>query len=127
MKTLHGLIACLLLAPLVGVIPGCGKQENSKSGATAEKKDDAASSKTASSDGAPPRLPPPPDLVMPQVPEPKPIVPVKPAGLVKKKERTKATESVALTAEEFAAEIRKSPDAAAKKFEPVWIELSGVV
>jgi tRNA_anti-like len=125
MKTLHGTIACLLLAPLIAAVPGCGKQEASKP--AAENKNDAASPKTASSDGAPPRLPPPPDLVMPQVPEPKPIVPAKPAGLVKKKDRTKATESVALTAEAFAAEIRKSPDAAAKKFEPVWIELSGVV
>lgn len=125
MKTLHGMIACLLMASLIAAVPGCGKQEASKP--AAEKKGDAAPAKTASSDGAPPRLPPPPDLVMPQVPEPKPIVPAKPAGLVKKKDRTKATESVALTAEAFAAEIRKSSDAAAKKFEPVWIELSGVV
>ena len=116
----------LFLATLIA-IPGCGKQDAPTPVVTAEKKDGAVPSAPTPKETAPATLPPPPPLVMPQIDDKKPAVVVgKPTVLVKKK-RSNATETVSLTAEAFAAEIRKNADAAAAKFEPVFVELSGTV
>ena len=122
-SVVYGAIAILLAA----AAPGCGKQEASKPVAAAHNKDDGQSSKDGDKPapvaGGSDKLVVPP-LVLPQE-TPKPIV-AKPTAIAKK-ERVKPTGTVALTAEAFGAEIRKSADDAAKKFEPVFVELTGIV
>ncbi|GEM_PF-6987933 len=106
------MLAIALTAPLGGA--GCGKQDAPKPVAVAPSKDHGAE---------PAKLPPLPvatplDAKKPDVPK---------VVVVARKDRAKPTETMTLTAEAFGGEIRKSADDAARKFENVYVELTGVV
>ncbi|MCI0684771.1 MAG: OB-fold putative lipoprotein [Gemmataceae bacterium] len=120
---------CLVLTAI-----GCGRQDAPNTTVAAAKKDGDASPKA---DKAP--LPPPPGLTPQVFPPPphydiptaktkqpavtKPKVPVVPV----KKTRVKPTATVSLTAEAFGGEIQKDAEAAERKYESVFVELTGTV
>jgi putative nucleic acid binding protein len=114
--------AILFLLPiLMWVQLGCSRQPSPP-----------ASVPTSTADPTPPRsssTTPTTTEKSPLEVKPPPPVAAKPvsAAPVAKKERRAPTETVALAADVFAAEIRKNPADAARKFEPALIELSGVV
>jgi len=130
------MIAGLSLAALSLVsAAGCGKQDAPKATGAVKKEGETPSKATqAEKDTVP--LPPPPNFPpLPKVELPKEtdkgkdpvVVKPKPPPVVVKKERVKPTDSVALTAEAFGGEFKKDAEAAAKKFEAVFVELTGVV
>ena len=127
--------ALSLAAMSVVSIAGCGKQEEPAPPKVAAKKD-GETPKVAQTDKdsfpPPPMFPPPPQVDPPKVigadkdpavvkPKPPPPPPVV------KRERVKPTDTVTLTAEAFGGEFRKDAEAAAKKFDAVFVELTGVV
>ena len=113
-------IACMMLTLALTTMlttAGCGKQDAPKPVAVAPNKEGGAE---------PGKLPPLPNIgMLPVTPEKKPDVPK--AIVVARKDRAKPTETMPLTAEAFGREINKSADDAARKFENVYVELTGVV
>lgn len=126
--------AGLLFVALSLSSAGCGKQETPKTTVAAPKKESETTPKAtqAAQDSLPPPpvFPPPPMIEnskdttskekAPVLVKPKPPV-------VAKKERVKPTDTVSLTAEAFGGEFRKNADEAARKFESVFVELTGTV
>lgn len=123
------LVYCLVL-PIVG----CGKQETPKTTVAEAKKDGEPAPKVAQTEKdslPPPMFPPPPVFPPPpngeKAKEAPAVAKPKPPPVVVKKERVKPTDTVSLTAEAFGGEFRKNVDAAARKFESVFVELTGTV
>jgi len=120
----------------IALMAGCGRGERDADVArvaqTAAKDKASQAPEEKAKEPAPveSQLPPLPEIKPPskQVTPPAPLPEVKPPPLrPEKRERPKPTQTVAVTAEAFHGAIKKDAKAAAEKFEPALVELSGVV